>query len=284
MKNIFHIGYHKTATTWFQKEFYPKTNRKSVLRKDIQSYFYDSKKINIPKSNSIFCDEELSGNIHNGGLASFLSESVAIKISSLIDSEVIIFIRNQKDIISSSYLQYVKEGGTYSLNRYLYHREFPRNNRASLFSFQHFNYYDKIKMYERLLGKENIHVYVYEDFLQNPEIFIKRFIKNHNFEVDFNSLDFKKNNRSYSYISLFLARIFNIFTRRNVLYKYYLFHIPFLYKYARNIFSRISIFPIKSKRLLGKKNINVIRDKFKITNNKLNKEYQLNLDKFDYFL
>ena len=195
MKNIFHIGYHKTATTWFQKEFYPKTNRKFVLRKDIQAFFYDRKKINFPASNSVFCDEELSGNIHNGGLSSFLSESVANKIATIKDSEVILFIRNQKDIIASSYLQYIKEGGTYSLNRYLYHKEFPRNNRASLFSFKHFDYYDKIKMYENLLGKENVYVYIYEEFLENPKSFIAKFIENHNFEVDINSLNFKKSNR-----------------------------------------------------------------------------------------
>ena len=70
MKNLFHIGYHKTATTWFQKKFYPfLENYIQVERSKIRDFFYENKFQDFkPDKNLIFCDEELSGNIHNGYL------------------------------------------------------------------------------------------------------------------------------------------------------------------------------------------------------------------------
>lgn len=280
--NLFHIGYHKTATTWFQKEFYSKLKQIVVDRKDIQSFFYDDKEVSFPVDGAIFCDEELSGNIHNGGLSSFLSKGIAQKISLFKDAEVILFIRNQREIIASSYLQYVKEGGTYSVDRYLYHQEFPRNNRASLFSFSHFDYYNKIRMYEKLVGKNRLHIYLYEDFVLDPKEFMAKFIETHNLNINLESVNFKKNNPSYSYFSLFFGRIMNIFSRKNVLYKYYLLHIPFIYKYTRALLSKIHIFPVNHNRLLGSKNISLINKRFESSNQKLSQEYKLNLEKYNY--
>ena len=50
MKNIFHIGYHKTASTWFQQRFYPFVeNLSNVSRDDIKSFCYDFSKTLIRK-------------------------------------------------------------------------------------------------------------------------------------------------------------------------------------------------------------------------------------------
>ena len=125
MKNIFHIGYHKTASTWFQNYFYPKVNNYLYVKRDnIRDHFYKGIPQDFPKDcDLIFCDEELSGNIHNGGLSGFLSKDVANKITDFENPKVVILIRNQYDIIVSSYLQYIKKGGNYSLDAYLYHQD-----------------------------------------------------------------------------------------------------------------------------------------------------------------
>ena len=99
----------------------------------------------------------------------------------------------------------LRRGGNYSFLRYIEHKEFDRSNRTSLFSFSHFDFYNLILTYESLLGKENVHVYLFEDFLSDQKSFISSFIKNHNLEIDIEKIDFTKNNNSYSYISLFLA-------------------------------------------------------------------------------
>jgi len=284
MKNIFHIGYHKTATTWFQKKFYHKVlNVEYIARSKIRSFFYENQEQVFASSKDlIFCDEELSGNIHNSGMSGFLTEAIANKISKFENPNVIIFIRNQYDIITSSYLQYVKEGGNYSLSQYIYHKKYTRSNRTALFSYSHFDYLNLISKYENLIGRENVYIYLYEDFVNNQKQFIESFIKEHNFEIDITSIDFSKTNSSYSYLSLFLARIINSFSRKNVLYKYYIFHIPLIYEYARVILRRISIFPIHNKSFLGKKIQTDIQKKYAESNKKLISAYNLDLEKYNY--
>ena len=101
----------------------------------------------------------------------------------------------------------------------------------NLFSFKHFDYKNLIHKYQSLMGKENVYIYLFEDFITDQELFISSFIKDHNLEIDLNKVDFEKNNNSYSYVSLFL-RIINSFSRKNVLYKYYIIHLPFVYEYT----------------------------------------------------
>ena len=284
MKNLFHIGYHKTATTWFQKKFYPLLNNyNQVDRSKIRDFFYENKYQDFSsKKNQIFCDEELSGNIHNGAYLGLLSENIATKISKFENPKVIIFIRNQYDIIVSSYLQYIKEGGNYSFSRYIEHKEFERSNRSSLFSFKHFDYKKLIHKYQSLIGKENVYIYLFEDFITDQELFISSFIKDHNLEIDLNKVDFKKNNNSYSYVSLFFARIINSFSRKNVLYKYYIIHLPFVYEYAREILRRIKIFPVRSRSFLNDEFRQIINKKYSDSNKSIEKEYNLDLDKYNY--
>ena len=284
MKNLFHIGYHKTATTWFQKKFYPLLkNYNQVDRSKIRAFFYENNYQDFSsKKNQIFCDEELSGNIHNGAYLGLLSENIATKISKFENPKVIIFIRNQYDIIVSSYLQYIKEGGNYSFSRYIEHKEFERSNRSSLFSFKHFDYKNLIHKYQSLIGKENVYIYLFEDFITDQELFISSFIKDHNLEIDLNKGDFKKNNNSYSYVSLFFARIINSFSRKNVLYKYYIIHLPFIYEYAREILRRIKIFPVRSRSFLNDEFRQIINKKYSDSNKSIAKEYNLDLDKYNY--
>ena len=284
MRNIFHIGYHKTASTWFQKRFYPKVlNTENIERSKIRAFFYENKNEIFENSKDvIFCDEELSGNIHNGGFSGFLTDGVVSKISKFENPKVIIFIRNQYDIITSSYLQYIKEGGNYSLKRYINHKDYIRSNRTALFSYSHFDYLQLITKYENQIGTNNVFVYLYEDFVNNQKQFISNFIKAHNFEIDINKIDFSRKNSSYSFLSLILARVLNCFSRKNVLYKYYLIHIPYMYEYAREILRRIKIFPINNKSFLGK-NLQIdIQRKYAESNKKLVSSYNLDLEKYNY--
>lgn len=284
MKNIFHIGYHKTATTWFQKNFYPFVDNICIVERDkIRNYFYQHNEIEICNEKwNVFCDEELSGNIHNGGLSGFLSKDVARKISSFNNPKVIIFIRNQYDIIQSSYLQYIKEGGNYSIQKYLFHTSFDRPHRTALFSFKHFDYYSLITEYQQLIGKENVYVYLFEEFAKNKKHFTQNFIKTHQLAIDIDQINFARNNSSYSRVSYFLARILNTFTRKDVLYKYYIFHIPKFYEYARELLTRISFSPLKKQVLLNNKTKQYIFDYYKESNEKLAKNLELDLEKYGY--
>ena len=284
MKNIFHIGYHKTGTTWFQKHFYTSVNNcKLVDRQKIRNHFFENKNENFQNNlTQVFCDEELSGNIHNGGLSGFASGGISDKISEFKNPKVIIVIRNQHNIIASSYLQYVKKGGNFSLNKYLYHADFPNSNRSALFSFNHFDYLEKIKLYEDKLGKENVFVYLYEDFINAKEYFLLKFIETHGFDIKYEDINFKQENKSYSYFSIYMSRFSNSFTKKDVLYKYYLIHIPFLYELSSSIINKLNFGKIKLNKFLGKRNRKHILDFYKDSNNILLEKYNLDLRKYNY--
>ena len=121
--------------------------------------------------------------------------------------------------------------GNYSFLRYIEHKEFDRSNRTSLFSFSHFDFHNLINTYESLLGKENVHVYLFEDFISDQKSFISSFIKNHNLQIDIEKIDLLEIIIRIHILVCFFARIINSFTRKNVLYKYYIIHLPFIYEY-----------------------------------------------------
>ncbi|MBH07786.1 MAG: hypothetical protein CMP71_01625 [Flavobacteriales bacterium] len=284
IKNFFHIGYHKTGTTWFQKSFYPLVeNIKFIERQNIRDHFYENKEKVFTNNFNVFCDEELSGNLHNDGLSGFLTASVRYKISKFQNPVVIIFIRNQFDIIESSYLQYVKEGGNFSIKKYLFHEKYPdRKNRFPLFSFNHFNYYNLIKSYCDLIGKENVFIYTYEDFSSNTKAFVQKFIKEHGLKIDIKNIDFSKKNKSYSIISYYLAKLISRFTFKNVLFKHYFFHIPWLYEKSTKLLSKIEILPAKNYNIVNKDLKKYIHKTYKESNQKLHKNFGIDLSNKGY--
>ena len=135
---LIHIGYHKTSTTWFQKFLFNNSAIRFILpwrnpeilpvlvyphaldfaphtcRKYFQAAILEAQNCGlIPALSS----EELSGNPHSGGYA---SKELADRLAAVFpEAKVLIVIREQKSMIVSTYKQYVKVGGTYSLANYL---------------------------------------------------------------------------------------------------------------------------------------------------------------------
>lgn len=155
---IFHIGYHKTGTTWFQVNYYPRIydlqlisreeTQKILLKPRPFDFSLDKVKNQINSNTQkrlVFCDEELSGNIHNGGLNGLLTKEIGYRIKeSFPNAIVVLFIRNQIDMIASVYNQYVKKGGTLSIEKYLFPDQ-SDYHRFPLFSFEHFKYHKLIE-------------------------------------------------------------------------------------------------------------------------------------------
>ena len=83
--------------------------------------------------------------------------------------------------------------------------------------------------------------------------------------------------------NLFLSRILNSFTRKDVLYKYYIFHIPRFHNLVSTILSRVSIgSKIKPKTILGKSIVSEINVRYKESNTILAEKYNLDLTKYEY--
>lgn len=296
--NIFHIGYHKTGTTWFQKNFYPHVeNIHFVNNALLQKYFlidhpnlfdaqechqaFESSKI------SVFCDEELSGNIHSGGLHGCMTKEVSYRIKEAFpNAKIVIFIRNQVSMVASIYAQYIKKGGTYGIDKYLYHDD-NFDHRFPLFEFEHLNYYELIKHYIELFGRKNVKVFLYEDFLEDNYSFIKSFTEDLSLTYDISKLKKDKTNASYKRITLHIARILNIFTKYDVGYKYRLIHIPGFYKLSLKILDKINTIltfdrKYTTQELLGVKNIEYIEKYYKFSNTKLMEEFDINISTHKY--
>ncbi len=228
---IVHIGYHKTGTTWFQEQFYPRVAShryvdRTAFRADLlnaHAFAFDPEKVCLqvrPEEARppILCDENLSGSFRTGGLMGAMAKEMAERIHrSLPEARVVVFIRNQVDMAAASYAQYLKKGGTFGPRRYLFPARYHKGaNRQSfkrpLFSLDHFDYRGLIRHYWRMFGPERVYVYPYEAFSKAPYAFMAQFTADLGLEVDSDPLDFAPANAAFRHRTLALARFLNLFT------------------------------------------------------------------------
>lgn len=258
MGPIVHIGYHKTGTTWFQERFYPMVrNRRYIPRATARAAFLASGALHFDPAaarahlgeapeQAILCEENLTGGLHNGGLAGNLSKDVADRIlRTLPDAQIVIFVRDPLSAIVSAWLQYVKGGGTFGLRRYLFGRDrlspvAPERDEAPGFRLDHFDYIRLIAHYDELFGPDRVHLFRYEDFRADPRGFAAAYAARFGLDVDLTHIDWGKRNPSLSLPLLWLARAMNLFTRRAVADKSWLVHIPGWYGLSRRLLRRAS--------------------------------------------
>ncbi|MBA7522254.1 hypothetical protein ES705_14372 [subsurface metagenome] len=251
MKQIIHIGYPKTGTTWFQNSFYPfVTNyhfhdREFINRKLIKSsltdfdpnefrkYIKQSKKIN-----TIICEEMIAGRFRAGRINENLAFEYGYRLKKIFSNPIIIiFIRNQLDIIASMYFQYLKSGGNYSINRFLFNRGQTDLKEELLFSFKFFEYHRIINIYLDLFGQKNVHVFTYEDFQYNQLSFLKEFKSAYNMRINLDSVKLDYQNKSFSPQIIPIVKFLNSFNRRGYIFKRYYFNIPYLANISRRLYN-----------------------------------------------
>lgn len=302
---IIHIGYPKTGTTWFQNHFYPNLINyrhikrpevfKHLIEPDIFSYspLICRKELEITAENIVICEELLLGGIDIGyGNGSYIKE-MAIRLKQTFPKgRIIIFIRNQIDVIASWYYQYIRTGGSYSVKKYLFRKGMYNMfyKEYDLFSFKILEYDKIIDLYYSIFGSENVDVFIYEDFLIQKEAFIKDFMTSYGLEIK-NSSSIKyaaKPNKRYRIIILHLARLVNLFTNRNHVFKRYIFNIPYLFELSLRIFEKLNNFSIfgsrsSNKSILGKETIAYIKEYYKESNKRLMEKYKIvGINKHNY--
>lgn len=309
---ILHIGYHKTATSFFQRSYYPAVkNYLYVNRFWVQKHIlnpspfsYDSRNV-IQELNGksdkeadriILCEEEMLGHIHNGGFNGCGTKVIAERLKETFpDAKVVVFLRNQIDIIGSAYRQYVRQGGNYSVNRYLYH---PDNNNfiTPLFSFEHFDYSGVLRFYKRLFG-DNLHVYLYEDFAKDNKGFIEKYTADMGLNLDCGKLKFKQYNPGISNAAINIAKVVNLFNPRGTkIYKYTLIGLPLpkiifrgikrgldqLHRRRGQGADYIQNAYADNLRLLGPRNVEFIRNFYRESNAGLVEEFGFAVAQYGY--
>jgi len=300
---IIHIGYPKTGTTWFQQKFYPTIeNVRFISREELIENLINIDVFSFNPSTArgifeqlsdgkvmIICEELLVGGLDIGfGIGEFIKE-VANRIKKTFpEGEIVIFIRNQEQMILSAYSQYIKAGGTFSLSSYVNSqtrfKAFFKNHH--LFNLKFFEYDRIIELYVSLFGRDKVHIFLYEDFAINPEQFIDNYCSEMGIEKNSISNMSMVMNPRLSNISMFIFRLLNHFTRKNTVYKKYYFNLNKLYFYTLSLIrfiDQIKITKRKKQQKLPPPLKNRIQDYYKASNNRLTRYISINrLNQFKY--
>lgn len=290
MRPIVHIGYHKTATTWFQRSVYPfATSHRWIPRTRTQQALLDPSGMAFDAEQArnllsegddgrplLLCEENLSGYIHNGGMHGFLPPAVAERIGAVLpDARIVIFVRSQVPMIAACYRQYVRGGGTHGAHRYLFpslylHGAYAQPFKVPRFSFDHFDYDHLIALYDGLFGRENVHVYPFED-LADPQAMLARMEGDLGLVLDRERVRFDRPNASWNDGLLPVARFLNQFTARTVADKEAIVHIPGWYAVRAGLLTALSrILPKRTiESLLGARLEAWIEARFAASNERL---------------
>jgi len=235
---IVHIGYHKTATTWFQNRVWPAaTSHDFVSRHATQRAFLFAPGMHFDPVAArtalsldardrpiILSEENLSGYPHNGGLHGLIGPEMARRIhAALPDAQIVVFVRNQRDAIRATYAQYVAGGGTWSLRRYLRgivgrHGALTRPYKAPAFEWEHFEFDRLIARYDALFGRESVHVYPYE-WLADADALLLRLRRELGVALPPGLAGSRPANRSLGAAAIAAMRFVNLFTRQSVINK-----------------------------------------------------------------
>ncbi|MEO0566866.1 MAG: hypothetical protein AAF066_03985 [Pseudomonadota bacterium] len=173
---LIHIGYHKTATTWMQRQLFTPSHgyhqiadhedvfrhivephglrfSAQAMQAHIQQALPQLKTGEVP----VISSEILSGHPFFGGRESDVYAARLAQIAP--DARILISIRAQMKILPSVYMQYVLRGGTTP-----YQDFFSAENPLGFFTFSpdHFKYDRLVGLYQQTFGKENVCVVMQE--------------------------------------------------------------------------------------------------------------------------
>jgi hypothetical protein len=256
---IIHIGYPKTASTWFQKTFYPHLKSPRYVGRDaIKAALADwnaldfdpaafREKLGLGQHESgLISEEGLCGYLHNGGVGGMVSLALAQQLKAAYpEARIVIFIRSQPSILVAAYAQYVRSGGTRGARRYFFPKDYLIGPNAATykqprFDIDFFRYSRLIGLYERLFGRGNVHLFLYEEFATGGMDFLRRYATELNLEVDWSAVAIDRRHASYSLGLMQAARAMNLLTARSVADKASLLHVPGWYDARRALLEALN--------------------------------------------
>ena len=189
---LIHIGYHKTGTTWLQRQIFKKpaygfdspwtrervtadfikSDGLSPLPDQAISYY----RLAAHQSQSrgfvpVISHERLSGYPSSGGYdAKIIADNL---YNAFPDAKIFIVIRNQYSMLRSWYMQYILDGGVLSLYNFL-HPPQPQLERIPHFRASFYEYDRLIKYYNSRFSSNNVLVLPFEMLVNNSETFVSR--------------------------------------------------------------------------------------------------------------
>lgn len=178
---LFHIGFHKTGTTWLQRlVFVPHLDFQQVMsHRDVRRLItgpnrldYDPKPVRVFLSGDqqpdqragarpVVSSELLCGNPFSGNRE---AADFAHRIQELgLPTRVLITVREQLSMIAATYSQYIRRGGTLTLDQFLDPAPFGFEG----FDPNAFRYDRLVHLYQQLFGPSQVCVITHESIRAN---------------------------------------------------------------------------------------------------------------------
>jgi hypothetical protein len=233
MRPLVHIGYHKTGTSWLQRDVFRNAGagfsvvtRKKALRQALVScnpFEFDPeitrgnfepriREIETQNLVAVLTHEGLSGNPHRGGLD---SKTIADRLAAVFpNARVLVGIREQTSMLISLYKQYVKRGGVATFKQYANPSSVGSVLGAVRFRFDFLEYHRLIGYYQDLFGAANVLVLPQELLRTQAQAFLERIGKFLN--VPTIRAEYRMVNASPSALSLSLKRRANRYVVREL--------------------------------------------------------------------
>ncbi|GAB5565785.1 MAG: hypothetical protein Wins2KO_28480 [Winogradskyella sp.] len=300
MEVYVHLGIHKTGSSFLQKVFFPHYTdnvcfldraklasfKEYVLNEDDFEFektkalelFNEAVGANQNCNKVVISDEEFYGNPYLAVLDRKRNFDRLYEIFGK-SLKVILFLRNQQNLLNSLYNQYVKTGGSASFKAFLNYKKYPLNFRVP------YLLYDKYVDYLiKTTGVDKVKIYLYEDFLENKSDVLNdmnKFITNKSNELlGFSNFD-KKVNASLNNGNIPVLRFLNKFTK-SLKSPFLLLHIN-AHKLIRKLFLNLR-FGLSPKRNYILTSLTSIDD-VKASNTRLKKCCtRLELQKYGYLI
>lgn len=308
---LIHIGYHKTGSTWLQRELFNFNNNIFVplapddtpnAGKYLARHFIRSRekyllspfdlnkaaimdvldgllaRIDLENRIPVISDERLSGNPHSGG---FDARIIADRINACFpDARIFCVIREQKDAILSTYFQFIKAGGTDTLPKYL-SRSYDGNRPG--FSPYSFRYIELISYYRQLFSPDNVLVLPYEMFRDNSEMFLKRigdFVSVSLADLSVNAAVVHNSKESYSIASRY--PFLNLFLKRSSVNGYSRLYVPMSRTLLNAAGRLLQVGSSAHTRKLKRQIDSIIGDRYLGSNRELSQLIGLDLSDYGY--
>lgn len=304
-KIILHCGYPKAASTTIVNEMIKIVKNYNVVDVNedpellntfeeilnLDENIYKKKKKLLTKiikkklinSINFFCYERAFYlNIHWNKKIIFLKRLKRIFLNLEYDFKISIFIRNQSDIVISSF----KEGFFRIIFKNLKYLSFNRYVNSIKYSsnqilFNNLNYYDNLKKIKKIIPRKNIYLGLFEEMVINKRA---QFINILNFceikSFNLNLLSKKKYNDSNDkkFMKLIKKRLFEYSINKKLMsFKTFLNFIEILIKmlFLQSILNKFTKLNVYQKKKL--------KQIFKDSNNKLKKHFQIKSKLFDKY-
>ncbi len=307
MNPIIHIGIHKTASSWFQKELFPNVpGTWLVSRRQVRQWFLEpragrfdpaaTRQAIIDQAGGrrpILSEENLSGYPQNGGLGGLVPAMAAERLAATLpDACVLILLRNQPSAIAATYRQYVRSGGTYCARDYLHASSRDEGARrhwykVPLFDPDHFDYDGLVEVFAGRFGRDRVHPFLFEAFEADPTKALAEIAGA--LHAEFPAADTGRIvNRSAPSQWLPALRFLNRFTRLSVLDKNHWLHLPGWYGRRLRLIKWLAPdgerIPAKPAGILGADSVQAIERRFAASNRRLADRWQLPLQEYGYQL